>query len=274
MDNLKDLKYAQQSERQKLDVYFPANSTGPRPVILFLHPGGFTRGSKDMVKPYLNLILLRGYVVVSANYRLADEARFPAQIHDAKAAVRWIRTNASLYNFNSEKIAAWGVSAGGIFAALLGTTPDVKKLEDLTMGNPELSSRVSAVVAIITPFDFINMDPQLISLGKKPIHDNESSGESQVIGGLISKYPDRCKAISPMTYISSESSPFYLQHGTADEIVPYLQSSNFAEKLITAIGKEKVDFNLIENANHFDQIHSAPDNINRALDFLDRFWES
>jgi acetyl esterase/lipase len=216
-------------------------------------------------------MLDRGYAVVSVNYRLADEALFPAQIYDAKAAVRWIRANAIKYNFNPGEIAAWGVSAGSTFAALLGTSANVKELEELSMGNPTESSRVSAVVALIGPMDFLNMDPQLVQQGFKPIHDVNTSGESIVIGGQISKFPERCKVISPMTYITSDSSPFYLQQGNADEIVPYLQSVNFAKALTTAIGKEKVTLNLLENANHFDPVHSSPENMNKALDFLDRF---
>jgi acetyl esterase/lipase len=269
-DSFIDIKYATQSLSQKLDIYSPSTLPGLFPVILWLHPGGFTMGDKNMVKLSLRFMLTRGYAVVSANYRLADEAHFPAQIYDTKAAVRWIRTNATKYNFNPAKIAAWGVSAGGLFAALLGTAANIKELEDLSLGNPAESSQVSAVVAIISPIDFLNMDSQLVSLGMKPLHDNDTSGESLVIGGQISRFPERCKAISPMTYITADSASFYLQQGTADEIVPYLQSVNFAKALTAAIGKDKVDFNLIDNANHFDPIHNSPDNMNRALDFLDK----
>lgn len=266
-----DIEYAYQSAAQKLDVYFPSGLLGPFPVIVWLHPGGFTMGDKSMVKSSLDNMLGRGYAVVSANYRLADEAIFPAQIYDAKAAVRWIGANATKYNFNPGEIAAWGVSAGSTFAALLGTSANVKELEDFSMGNLHESCRVSAVVALIGPYDFINMDSQLVQQGFKPLHDNINSGESRIIGGQLSKFPERCKTISPMTYITSEASPFYLQEGNADEIVPYLQSVNFAEALIIAIGKENVELNLIENANHFDAVHYSPENMKRALDFLDKY---
>jgi acetyl esterase/lipase len=270
-DFLKDIEYAAQSTAQKLDIYFPSGISGPFPVIVWLHPGGFNRGDKSMVKSSLDYLLGRGYAVVSANYRLADEAHFPAPIYDVKAAVRWIRANAAKYHFDPGKIAAWGVSAGSTFAALLGTSANVKELEDLSLGNPTESSRVSAVVALIGPFDFLNMDSQLVQQGFRPIHDTNTSGESLVIGGQLSKFPERCKAISPMTYITSDSSPFYLQNGKADQIVPYLQSANFAEALTAAIGKEKVTLNLIEDTNHFDSIYYSPENMNKALDFLGRF---
>ncbi len=266
-----DIYYACQSARQNLDIYLPEGYPGPRPVILFLHPGGFTRGSKEMVKSYLPPMLKRGYAVVSANYRLADEAIFPAQIFDVKAALRWLRANAAVYQLDAKNIFTWGISAGGLFAALSGVTLDNMQLEDLSMGYQNESSRVNAVVTFITPFDVTSMERQLIELGKKPIHDNDNSGESLLIGGRISDYPDRCRTVSPMTYISKESVPFYLHFGTGDEIVPYLQSVKFADKLASVIGKDKVAINRLEGVNHFDAAHASPENINKAIDFLDRY---
>jgi len=99
-----DIAYATQSGAQKLDIYLPSRVSGPYPVIVWLHPGGYTMGDKKMVEPVLDSILERGYAVTSVNYRLADEACFPAQIFDVKAAVRWIRANAARYNFNREAI--------------------------------------------------------------------------------------------------------------------------------------------------------------------------
>jgi acetyl esterase/lipase len=269
-DNLKDIPYAAQSDAQKLDIYVPPGASGPYPVVVWLHPGGFTMGDKDMVKPFLKNILAAGYAVVSVNYRLADEAQSPAQIFDAKAAVRWVRANAENYNFNPEKIIAWGVSAGSTFAALLGTSANVESTEDLSMGNPGESSRVSAVVDIIGPMDFLQMDPQLVRLGYPPLHDNDTSGESILIGGQLSKFPERCRAINPATYITPDCPPFFLQHGKADDLVPYLQSVELAEKLTAVIGPENVTLNLIENADHFDAAHNSPENVKKVFDFLDR----
>jgi acetyl esterase/lipase len=254
-----DVTYSTQSSSQKLDIYLPSKMQGPYPVILWLHPGGFTGGDKSMIDMNLDSILGRGYAAVSVNYRLADEAHFPAQIYDAKAAVRWIRANAKIYNFNPEKISAWGVSAGSTIAALLGTTANVKNMEDLSLGNQNESCKVNAVVSLMGPMDFSNVDPQLTNLGLKLLGEN------------VSTFYDRCKAINPMTYITIDSPPFYLQHGKADQVVPCSQSINFAKVLSAAIGEDKVALNLIEGADHFDPIHYSPENANRALDFLDRW---
>lgn len=269
-NNLKDIAYAGQSSAQRLDLYLPSSVSDPCPVIVWLHPGGYTRGDKEGVMPVLDEILDRGYAVASMNYRLADEACFPAQIFDAKAAVRWIKANAAAYNLDKEAIAAWGVSAGSTFAALLGTAAGVSELEDLSMGNQKESSRVNAVVDLIGPVDFPNMNSQLVQLGYPPLSDDVVSGMAMLIGGQLNECPEICRAINPATYITSDCPPFYFQHGTADHLVPYLQSVNFARVLVDAIGQEHVTLNLIEGVDHFDSDHYSSENVNKALDFLDK----
>jgi len=268
-----DIAYATQSEAQKLDLYLPAHVSGPYPVIVWLHPGGYTMGDKKMAGPVLDSILERGYAIVSVNYRLADEVCFPAQIFDVKAAVRWIRANAATYNLNREAVAAWGVSAGSTLAALLGTTANVSEMEDLSMGNPDESSSVKAVVDIIGPVDLIQMDSQLVQLGHQPLHDDLDSSISKFVGGKLTDCPEACKAINPASYIKPDCPPFYLQHGTADHMVPYLQSVNLAQALRDVIGQEKVVLNLLEGVDHFDSEHNSPENLKQALDFLDKYMK-
>jgi acetyl esterase/lipase len=267
---LKEIAYANQSDAQKLDLYLPSNVSGPSPIIIWLHPGGYTGGDKEMVVPVLDYILERGYAVAGTNYRLADEAPFPAQLFDVKAAVRWLRANAKTYSLNKEAVAAWGVSAGSTFAALLGTTAGVVELEDLSMGNPDEFSHVNAVVTLIAPLDFLHLDSQLLELGYQPLHDDVASGISTLIGGKITDCPDRCREINPATYITSDCPPFYLQHGTSDHLVPYLQSVNFAEALGDIIGRENVTLNLVDGVDHFDSEHNSSENVKKALDFLDK----
>ena len=147
---IRDVPYATQSAAQKLDIYMLAKRDKPCPVIMWMHPGGFHEGDKDgsAIAPLaiVNMIKLvqpmleRGYAAVSINHRLSQEAIFPALMFDVKAAIRWIRANAARYNFNPNKVAAWGSSAGGYLAAMLATTGDVKELEDLSLGNPDQSS--------------------------------------------------------------------------------------------------------------------------------------
>jgi acetyl esterase/lipase len=234
-----------------------------------LHPGGFTRGDKAGIGPFVPAILERGYVAVSANYRLAGEARFPAQIEDAKAVVRWTRANAARYQIDSNRIAAWGISAGSTLAALLGTSEGVKNLEDLSMGNACESGRVNAVVAWYGPTDFVSLGFQRNQPAQATSGNGEPSGTTLMLGGDLAACPEKYRAISALSYISPKCPPFYIQHGTADQVVPLLQSVNFAAALEAAVGKDKVKLNLVENAGHFDRAHSSPQNVKAVLDFLD-----
>ena len=121
----RDLEYVKDGhERQKLDLYLPAKAEGPLPLVVWVHGGAWLGGNKD--NPPGLFLLPRGYALASVNYRLSQHARFPAQIEDCKAAIRWLRANAAAYRLNLDKIGVWGASAGGHLVALLGTTGGVK----------------------------------------------------------------------------------------------------------------------------------------------------
>jgi acetyl esterase/lipase len=218
--------------------------------------------------------LERGYAVVAVNYRLSWQARFPASVHDAKAAVRWIRGNAAQRGFDPDRIAAWGGSAGGYLAAMLGTSAGVPQMEDLTLGNPAHPSSVQAVVAWFAPTDFLQMDAQLTESGMAPPpgmrHNEANSPESLFLGEAITKAPELARAANPETYITPKAPPFLLQHGRRDATVPVQQSIQFAEKLRRAIGEDKVLLEVLPDAEHDDVRFEAPENVAKVLDFLDR----
>lgn len=142
-----DVPYADQSPAQKLDIFLPDTGEGPYPVILAIHGGGFMGGDKDSGEVNAEMTgLTRGYAVVTVNYRLSGEAPFPAAVYDVKAAVRFLKAHASEYQLDPDRIAAWGDSAGGNLASMLGTTGGHGELEDLSMGNADQDSRVRCVV--------------------------------------------------------------------------------------------------------------------------------
>lgn len=267
-----DISYASQSKAQMLDIYLPNNGSGPFPAIISIHGGGFAFGDRRGADLAAALNALeRGYAVVSIDYRLSGEAVFPKQIQDVKAAIRFIRAHATQYSINPEKLAAWGSSAGGNLAALAGVTAGVKELEDLVQGNPEQSSRVQAVVDWFGPVDFLAMDDQFKQSGiNGEKHNTPDSFESRLLGRSITEAPDLVKAANPETYVSTESPPFFIQHGTADQNIPIQQSEGLAAKLIAAIGEEKVTFTKLEGAKHGGAAFSAPENIRLVLDFLDK----
>jgi acetyl esterase/lipase len=280
---IKDISYATQSNAQKLDIYMTATTRAPQPVIVWLHPGGFLSGDKDgsaakeraRVDIYrlAQHCIARNYAFISANYRLSGEAVFPALVYDVKAAIRWIRANAAKYKFNPDKIAAWGSSAGGYLSALLATAGDGKELEDLSMGNADQSSRITAAVDWYGPIDIFQMDAQLRQLGYEAnVHDPHSP-ESKLMGASVALVPEKCKAASPMTYVKPGNAPIYIQQGKADTTIPYFQSANLAEKMAATIGKEHVVLDLIENVGHSAQVFFNTENINKMLDFLDRYMK-
>ena len=267
-----DILYANASEAQKLDIYLPDEINGKLPVIVSIHGGAFMMGDKrdGQVKPMLEGIK-RGYAVVSINYRMSGEALFPANINDVKAAVRWIRANAGKYNFDPDRIAAWGGSAGGNLASLAGTSGDVKELEDLSIGNASYSSRVQAVIDWFGPTNFLKMDEQLRETGNgTPDHSNANSPESRVLGAKITEIPELAIKANPETYITPDDPPFFIEHGTKDGTVPTQQSTEFYEKLVKVTGEDKVAIKLLEGAGHGGPQFEEPANIDLVFKFLDK----
>jgi len=271
-----DLAYANRSSSQRLDIYLPDQGDGPFPVIVAIHGGAFMRCDKAdaQVQPMLEG-LKRGYAVVSINYRLSWEAHFPALVHDAKAAVRWIRAQAEAYHFRPDRLAAWGGSAGGYLSTMLGVSAGVPGLEDLSLGNAEQPSDVQAVVAWFGPTDFLRMDEQLEASGFLPPkgmrHSEPDSPESLLLGHPITVVPELVRAANPETYVRPGLPPFFLQHGSLDTVVPVQQSVKLAARLENALGADRVRLELLPGAGHADPQFEAPGNVEKVLDFLDLY---
>lgn len=227
----RDLVYKRVNGRAiKLDLYSPKNISQPLPVVIWIHGGGWSSGRKDR-PPAVNLVE-DDYVVASIDYRLSGEAPFPAQIEDCKAAVRWLRANAAKYHLDPDHIGAWGHSAGGHLAALLGTSGGVPALEG-DGDNLSYSSRVQAVCDMSGPADILGL------------YENASGASSDrarkartAIQALLAESPEQDKAkamaASPITYVSKNDPPFLLIHGEDDPLVPASQSQRFAAALKAA----------------------------------------
>lgn len=268
-----DVTYATQSPAQKLDIYLPEKGDGPFPVIVSIHGGAWMFGDKgDIMNLHFLEGLKRGFAVVCMNYRLSDEAKFPKQIHDCKAAVRHLRANAEIYHLDVDRVAAWGASAGAHLAALLGTSRKVRKLEDFTMGNPRASSAVHAVVDWYGPTEsFLKMDEQLTaSCMGIPDHSSADSPESKLLGRPITEVPDLVRFASPLTYVKANMPPFLIQHGLKDEVVPVQQSLNFAAEIERGAGAKRVTLEIFNDATHGDPLFETPQNVARVLDFLEQ----
>lgn len=269
-----DIAYASGSSAQKLDIFLPDTMKTQNPVVVWVHGGGWKSGDKTEFRNTNRLKELRkrGYVVVVINYRLSGEAKFPVQIYDVKAAIRWIRANAYMYKFNPDKIAVWGSSAGGHLSALTGTSGGVTELEDLSMGNESYSSKVQAVVDWYGPTDLIKMDSMALAQGcSSSTHSAVNSPESELIGFQITARPDLVAKANPITYISADDPPFFIEHGLLDCTVAYGQSQLLHDKMIPVLGTQKVKIKFLANSGHGGGLFNDAATDAEAIDFLDLY---
>ena len=257
---LKDLEYGKAGGRaMRLDLYLPEKAGKPLPLIIWIHGGAWMAGSKNEPSPALRFTTT-GYAVAQVGYRLSQEARFPAQIYDCKAAVRWLRANSAHYNLDPNKFAAWGASAGGHLVALLGTCGGVADLEGEDNDLKE-SSRVQAVVDWFGPTDFLHIGDAESDIP----HNSPNSPESKLIGGPLLENKDKAAKASPITYVSKDAPPFLIMHGDKDRTVPFNQS----ELLYAALKKAGVDvtFVPVKGAGHG---FGGPEAIAPVGEFLKR----
>jgi len=243
-----DLPYAgTDNVRQSLDLFLPKerDSDEPLPLIIWIHGGGWRGGSKNGGIGQVGPLVSTGrYVGASVGYRLSDEAIWPAQIHDCKAAVRWLRANADEYGIDPDRIGVWGSSAGGHLVAMLGVSGDVPQLEGEVGGSSDVSSCVQCVVDYYGPTDFLSMN----NFDSNIDHDAVDSPESLLVGGAIHENKDAVRNASPLTYVSENDPPFLIVHGTADNLVPIDQSDQLVAALEEA--NQNVTYVKIEGGGH------------------------
>ena len=213
-----------------LDLYCPEKVSGSLPVIVWIHTGGWSKGRKERC-PAVALVQ-DGYAVASIDYRLTSTAPFPAQIEDCKAAVRWLRANASTYHLDPGHIGVWGHSAGGHLAALLGTSGGVRELEG-TGDNMSYSSRVQAVCDVAGPSDLVRLY-QEASQSRGDKSGKVMYDVAALVGGSTEKNITTATAASPIHYVSKDDPPFLIIHGENDATIPVTQAESFAAALKAA----------------------------------------
>lgn len=237
----RDLAYAgSDNPRQRLDLYLPRDPASAKlPLIVFIHGGGWRAGDKAGGQGNLMRFVTTGlYAGASVGYRLTDEAQWPSQIHDCKAAIRWLRANAKEHGFDPDKIAVWGTSAGGHLVSMLGTSGGVKELEGALGSHTDTSSRVTCVVNYFGPEDFQTMVTQESTIDRT----TKDYPEALLLGGRVQDVPEKAKQASPITWVSSDDPPILTAHGTKDPLVPFAQ----AQELDAAMKKAGAKHLLIE----------------------------
>ena len=253
--------YAEASPSQVLDLWIPETGEAPYPLVVFVHGGAFMMGDKSMDIAHIADVLEAGYAAAGVNYRLSGEALFPAAVQDVKAAVRFLRANADEYGLDPDAFAAWGASAGGNLVSMIGTTGDQQTiLDDPSLGNPDVSSAVQAVVAWFPPVDFLQMAGQFqvaypaACEGEPPSADSAESPESKYLGSPVQEVPDLAAAANPITYIATatELPVFAIAAGDSDCLVPHQQSMLLHEALQAAGATSTLT--IVPGAGHGDPL--------------------
>ncbi|HEY1922835.1 MAG TPA: alpha/beta hydrolase [Tepidisphaeraceae bacterium] len=259
---IRDIAYVPHAGRsQLLDIYVPNVSTAPRPLMIWIHGGGWSTGDKA-APPGMGL-LLRGYVVASINYRLSSQAVFPAQIYDCKAAVRFLRAHAREFDIDPNRIGVWGCSAGGQLASLLGVTNGRREYE----GAPTaaVSSDVQAVCDWFGPTDFVQWK-NLTGAGEIVV--NQLLG-SITANSITTGHDAAARFASPAEQLGrSPIVPFLIMHGDQDRIVPVRQSQIFYDRLRAAGASAKLI--VLSHAGHGTGWFKSRDTLFTVYDFFDR----
>lgn len=246
IEALRDLPYAEpENPRQKLDLFLPKDRKGekPLPVIVFIHGGGWRGGDKNSGIGHVGRFVQSGeYAGASIGYRLTDEAQWPAQIHDCKAAIRWIKAHAKEYNLDATKIGVWGTSAGGHLVSFLGTSGDVKELEGTLGKHLDQNSAVTCVMNFFGPENFLSMIRQPSTMDRTQGKDYP---EALLLGGPVPEKEEAAREASPVTHVSKGDAAFFTAHGTKDPLVPYAQ----AQEIHAALQKAGVPSLLQEMTN-------------------------
>ena len=237
-----DLEYAKAdppgSNGHKLDLYIPSGaSTGrPLPVVIWTS-GSAWMADTGKIRAGIAALQLNpaGYAVAGVSIRSSSQVKFPGQLHDIKAAIRWLRANAAKYNFDANHIAIMGDSSGGWTTAMAAVTGDAPEMEG-SVGTTGVSSAVQAAVAFYPPTNFLTMDAWALRKcvdGPRGCHDGPESPESRLVGCAIQTCPEKVRAASPMRYITPADPPIMILHGNSDPLVPH----NQGEELYMALNK-------------------------------------
>lgn len=250
-----DLVYTKAGETElKIDVARPAGDGEPLATVLVIHGGGWRGGNKESNRRFLDLLASKGFVAASPQYRLVPKATFPAQVHDVKAAVRWLKANAKPHRIDPDRIGAMGFSAGGHLALMLGVTGTDDGLEgDLEPKGPD--SKVRAVVNYFGPTDLDGDDIPAVS---KPLVE-------AFLGGSLSEKKKEAGQASPLDFVTEGDAPILTFQGTKDPLVPHTQ----AYKLADAMTAKSVEGRLALYVGEGHGWEGIETTIEEAAEFLE-----
>ncbi len=242
----------------KLDLVRPAEGEGPFPAVVVIHGGAWRMGQKSLMRGMLMQFARRGYVAIAPQYRFCPKETFPAQVHDVKAAVRWLKAHAAEYQVDAAHIGAVGFSAGGHLALMLGVTGPENGLEgDAPPGSPD--TRIQAVVNYFGPTDLTAADFPAIT----------RSWNRDFLGGTPEEKPETAARASPVTYVTKDDAPILSFQGTSDQFVPASQAIKLAEAQARAGVPGRVE--LLVGARHGFDTPELDRTLQAAYAFFDLY---
>ncbi|MGM0570931.1 alpha/beta hydrolase fold domain-containing protein [Marinobacter sp.] len=254
-----DLPYTENesSPRQRLNIIYPFEGEPPYRTIVYFHDGDWQSGSRvGAADAAIYRAIYQGYALVSVGYRLADDALWPAQLHDAKAAVRFVRAKGDQYQLDTERLVAWGSGSGGHIAQMLGATNDDPTAEDPGMGSGDASSAVQGVISWNGVSDITNLP--------EPTRD-----AADVLMGYPVYMSNLALEASPVAQIDKNFPPILLVHDTASTAVPFEQSARMAIRVNAVTGQPRAALKLLVNGELQTQDMTSPAVMSQGLDFSD-----
>lgn len=258
-----NLTYATaENQELKLDLLVPQIGTSAK-LVVWIHGGGWRKGSRK--NPRIKWVTDHGFALASISYRFTPEHTFPSQIHDCKAAIRWLRAHSDQYGYDAEKIAGAGSSAGGQLALLLGTSADVETLEGDLGNHRKESSRIDAVIDYFGPSDF----PLRQTTNPERALTTKSGSFAMLDGVKDGKLnPRKEKDASPVTWVSKDDPPLLIIHGKADDVVLVVQ----AERMADVYNQADLDVTMLlhPTAKHGSKVLFEGDYKDAAVKFLKR----
>ncbi|MEO5302285.1 alpha/beta hydrolase [Enterococcus cecorum] len=297
-----DIAYGKDSSEQELDIFLPTDSTKTKhPVIISIHGGGFVACDKrngEMIQPMLTG-LERGYAVVALNYRLAPNTKFPKPVQDIKQAIRFLKANADTYHLDPDLFFVWGGSAGGYMTLMSCVFQDEPLFDNPDDPNLEQNTNIAGAVAWYPLSDFATCDDELkinsyinrftrseivdtsdeyepalpvLAENAFPFHEAPNSVTELFLGISFDKNHPVMQQASPIHYLQSGTNlpPLFIQHGSADEIVPMQQGIRFAIRAKESSESNQVTLEIIPNAIHSSKLFETKKNIERVLDFIEQ----
>ncbi len=257
-----DLRYANVSERNLLDIYLPEGVNNP-PIVVYLHGGGFRAG--DKANPAgLQELIDAGIAMASINYQLSGQAVWPAQLEDLQNAFAFVREKGADYGYDGNRVASFGGSAGGYLSAMAG----------IALSDSE-ETRLTASVVWFPPIDFSNMDADMeltgVERNSQPAAEAESA-ESLFIGATIGENPELAAQASPLAYLDrlseeTELPSFLIMHGAIDPVIARGQSGRLFSALLARRGAKTIEYVLAPDGVHARGF-STPVTVGRMVDFL------